>query len=260
MLRKLGLTGPQAEAYLLLNEHGPLSPPVVAGHLRLSRTNAYKVLDSLAALNIAMRQEYHKKLLYRAADPTALANLVATRRNEVIALEVATQEAISALRSARQRGAQHSRVAVQSGTAEIVRDYETEAARQEPIYFIKPPADIPFMGFELMDRLRRLVSGKRVARFGITPDSPEAPDVPAVDARSNLTRTWLDSAAYTAPVEWSVAGDVLSIRVFSGEGRVISINDAEVADAFRQLWLAFDASLRSDPAYVRRPLKARRHI
>lgn len=259
LLINAGLTQAQAAAYLYLLEHGDSTPPSLSKNLTITRSNSYKVLDSLEELGLASKHEIRKKFVYRAADPSALAELVAHKRNSVIALEQNVNSAMQVLRSTYQKSSGgKTLVEVSEGKSAISEGYAKQAAIKQPIYFIKSRVDIPFMGFEAMDRARRLPVTYDTPRFGITPDGSEGAAVPEIDKRTNLTRTWVDSEAYTAPVEWTVSGDELLIHIFEGKGRVIRVVDYEVADSFRQLWQIMDSSLRSGPTYKKLPKRANR--
>ena len=260
LLTQAGLTDLQASAYLFLLERGESTPPDLAKHLNMTRSNAYKVLDSLLELQLVNRHNRKKKFVYQAADPTALASLVAEKRNSVIALEQNIREAMQQLRKTYRKGSGATAVSIRQGQEVMIQAYEQQAESGEPIYFIKSRADIPFMGYETMDRLRRLPTERGVERHGITPDSSEAVLNPAVDKRTRLTRTWIKSDAYTAPVEWAVSGNELLIQVFADGGGVIKVQDTQVAEAFRQLWQLTDKALRQDPEYKKLPQHAKRTV
>lgn len=260
LLIETGLTDLQAAVYVFLLEHGESSPPLLAKSLQMTRTNAYKVLDSLQELQLVTRHDRHKKFAYQAADPSALANLVAEKRNDVIALEHNVREAMQQLRKLHRKSSAAAKVSSRQGVEAMIEAYEQQAELGETIYFVKSCDDIPFMGYETMRRIRHLPGERGTERFGITPDSSGAVLNPAIDKRSRLTRTWLDSERYTAPVEWTVSGDELLIQVFAEAGRVIRIQDAAVADAFQQLWRLTDTALRHDPGYARLPKRAKREV
>jgi len=71
-----GLTKPQAEAYALLIELGEVKPAIAATRLKITRTNAYKVLDKLVELGLASKGEEGKTLAYSATNPIALRHFV----------------------------------------------------------------------------------------------------------------------------------------------------------------------------------------
>lgn len=260
LLVSAGLTELQAKAYLYLLEHGQTPPPALAAHLSITRTNAYKVLDALLGLNLASKHEVRKKLVYRAADPTALASLVADKRNAVIALEKSVNTAMQQLRSTYSKHYGTSSAVTRYGKQRMLEAYQNQAEQQQDIYFIKSRADIPFLGFEAMHRVRTLANRYDIQRYGITPDGPEGVVDPKIDAHSKLVRTWVPTESYTAPVEWSASGDCLLIHVFDKNGRVVVVRDAEIADAFRQMWHLLDESIRQRPDYDQLPIHARRRV
>ena len=250
LLTKAGLSDLQAGVYLYLLDHGQAAPPVIAKALHLTRSNAYKVLERLEELDLAQKSENNKKLVYLAADPTALASLVAEERNRVIALEHSVKDAMQQLQAKYRKSTKSSQVSTGRGQAALVSAYEQQATQKQPIYFVKSRADIPFMGFETMDRLRQLPARHGTKRFGITPDGAEAPTNPEIDTSSNLTRTWIPAERYTAPVEWTVSGSELLISVFADKGYYIRIQDRVVTDAFEQIWKLIDDNVRTNPTYT----------
>src|SRR3990167_5800800 len=173
ILFQIGLTKHQVAAYRYLLGSGPTPPPKLAKKIRLSRSNAYKVLDQLIAMRLVSRLEYNKKLHYKAEDPIALASIAAEERNRVIALEKNIKEALKQLRDTYQKSSGGTDVQTFRGPVAIKALYEHQIKWAEPVYFIKSRADIPYLGFEAMDNLRKLSAKYTTPRFGITPDSPE---------------------------------------------------------------------------------------
>lgn len=260
ILRQVGLTDLQIAVYEYLLGSGPTPPPQLAKKLKLTRTNAYKVLDQLVEIGLISRTEINKKYVYKAEDPIALASIVAEERNRVIELEKSVKESVKALRQTYQKTASTSEVQTYAGNSAVKSLYEHQAKLAEPIYFIKTRSDIPFMGFEAMDYIRRLPAKLGTRRYGIVPDVSEAPKNPAVDRPTNLERTWIDDTAYTAPVEWTVSGDELMIISFSDSTAGIRIKNPVIANAFRQLWHIMDDNLKANPNYKKSPKKAKRTI
>lgn len=260
ILKEIGLSELQAQTYLYLLEHGATSPPTLTKALNITRTNAYKVLDQLHELRLVNRTEVKKKFVYHAEDPIALASLVAEERNRVLALEKNTKEALKKLRLAYQKGNTETEVQTYQGTVAVKSLYEHQARIEEPIYFVKTRADIPFMGYDTMDRIRKLPVKYGTRRYGIIPDAPEAALNNKINERSNLDRTFMFPESYTAPVEWTVSGDELMIISFSENTSGIRIKNAVVANAFKQLWSMLDENLRANPNYAQHPLYAQRKV
>jgi predicted transcriptional regulator len=260
LLKEIGLSELQAQTYLYLLEHGPTSPPSITTALKITRTNAYKVLDQLHDLRLVNRTEVKKKFVYNAEDPIALASLVAEERNRVLALEKNTKEALKKLRLAYQKQSTGSEVQTYQGAVALKALYEHQITLKQPIYFVKTRADIPFMGYETMDRVRTLPVKFGTQRYGIIPDAPEAAVNNEINSKSNLERTWMFPESYTAPVEWTVSGDELMMIVFNENGTGIRIKNSVIAESFRQLWKMLDKNLKANPDYQKHPLYAKREV
>ena len=260
LLQQAGLTDVQAKAYLYLLSNGESAPPTVATALSLTRSNAYKILDKLVTLGLLGRSEVNNKFIYRALDPIALSGIVASERNRLIALENGVKNAISELRRTYETTADKSDVRTYLGKESVKALYIEQARIGQPIRFVKTRADIPVMGYETMDKIRQLPAKVGTERYGITQDREEASANPAIDRKTNLTRTWIESDDYTAPVEWSVSGDELLIISFEQDASAVRIKNQVVANAFKELWQLLDRSIRKDPYYKRLPQQAKRKI
>lgn len=257
---QIGLSPHQEKAYKYLLRYGASPPPRVAKHLKLSRTNSYKVLDSLVQLGLVARAEIDKKLVYRAEDPIVLASLVGEERNRVIALEKSVKNALKELRQDYQKTVVDNAVLTYKGAPAVKGLYEHQASLKKPIYFLQSRLDRAFMGFDAMHSIRFLANPHNTTRYGITPDVREAAVNPELDRKSNLVRTWMPAEGYTAPVEWTVSGDELMIITFGDKPAGIRIKDAVVADAFSQVWSLLNENLRNNPEYKKLPKKAARKI
>ncbi len=258
ILIEAGLSKLQAQVYLYLLDNGSTYPTALMNKLKITRTNTYKVLESLERLGLARRQMQRNKASYYPEDPVALTSLVAEKRNSVIALEKGITKAMNGLETRYHKHRSSAQVEILTGRRSIEKSYTAQAELRQPIHFLKSRADIPFMGYETMVAIRKNQGKLSGSRYGITTDSAEAPKDHAIDRRTNLERTWIDENNYTAPVEWSVSGDMLVIQVFNEEGKSIVIRSDLVADAFRQLWRIADTALRSSEKYKNYPLKATR--
>lgn len=260
LLQGLGLTPAQAEAYLYLLDHPQTTPPRLAKQLGITRTNAYKLLDRLVELELATRRDIDKKLAYSAEDPIALTNLLSVERNRMIALERGVKESLHGLRNKFRQQTAKTTTKVQYGRAHLVEAYQEQAAQGQDVYFVASRSDIPYMGFETMSEIRHMPKKYGAQRYGLVVDHVGGPVNPAIDERTNLTRTWLPAEEYDAPVEWAVSGDEVNIYVFEKQGSVIRLQHPAVAESFRQLWRIMDKHLRADPVYATLPRKARRNV
>lgn len=259
-LIEAGLSRLQAQVYLYLLDRGSAAPNMLTENLTITRTNAYKVLESLEKLELVKRTTKNKKATYYPENPTALASLVAEKRNDVIALEQSVDKAMRGLQDKYRKLKTDISAEVLLGKEAIIEGYDNQAQQRQPIYFIKSRADIPFMGFEVMDEVRHRQAKLSNARYGITTDSAEAPKNKEIDRRTNLARTWVNENDYTAPVEWSVCGDTLVIQVFDDEGKSVVIRSDLIAQSFTQIWHIADKALRSSADYKKLPVKAARMV
>lgn len=221
MLIQAGLTQAQAAAYLYLLNHGPAAPPSIANALSLTRTNAYKILDALVEIELVRKNEVNKKLVYRATDPLALANLLAQERDRIVAVEQHVREAMHELRAAYEKNNAAHDVQTFQGSQAVKALYLSQAKASKPIYCLESSAASQALGRETIEAIRHIPSKQGTELYVTAP------------------------ADHTAPVEWSVCGDELLIMNFADEPTAIRIHDAAAAESFRQLWQLIDESLEA---------------
>lgn len=248
-----GLSDLQAKAYLLLLEEGEITPPKLAGRLNISRTNAYKVLDKLSELRLAVRSDSDKKISFEPGNPLALSNLAAEQRNLATAQEEAVKSVLSSLMTQFYSHSEQPLASVVSGKEAVIDAYRQQINQLEPIYFIRSRSDIVSMGFDTMHDIRITPSRHGIKRHGITPDITTTPINPQSDERSNLDRTWMKLEDYDAPVEWSISGSTLLIVVFGNEPHAVTIANPLIAGAFKQLWRLLNNCLKSMDYYGELP-------
>jgi sugar-specific transcriptional regulator TrmB len=129
-----GLSKSQALAYALLIENGELSPPQAALKLKLSRTNAYKLLDKLVEMNLAEKID-DRKALYRANNPMALTKLAADLRAEAHARENAVSNVMKDLLGKYYENTEQPGVTVVSGRSDVANAFHSQISLNEDIYF-----------------------------------------------------------------------------------------------------------------------------
>ncbi len=245
-----GLNEQQALAYALLLESGEMSPADAAKKLNITRTNAYKVLDKLVEMGLAVKKDVRKKYVYYPDNPQALSRLVAEQRNIATAREEAVRSIIGELMARYRTHTDQPDVHTVTGREAVANAYRDQVLQKEPIYFLRSRMDIPIMGFEKMHEIRTLPSRFNLDRHGITPDlSTGTTSNKAPDKRSSLTRTWVKQEDYSAPVEWSVSGSNLLIVLFSDEPHAITIDNPLIAESFRQIWQIMNDCLQAMPYY-----------
>ena len=245
-LTTIGLSQLQAETYALLIEVGEIKPPEAASKLKLSRTNAYKVLDKLVDMGLAIKEDINKKVTYKAANPMSLANLTAAYRAEAVVREEAVSKVMKDLLAKYHTHFDQPSVQTFTGKNEVANAYRAQIKLGEDIFFIHTRADVPKMTFDVMHEIRTLPAQNGQKRRGIlnTQDSPVNWDS---HKRSNLDITWINPQYYNAPVEWSVTDSSLLIVLYASEPHAILITDNVVALAFKQIFSFLDLVLKEMP-------------
>ena len=254
-LTAVGLSPLQAEAYALLIEHGELKPPVAARQLKLTRTNAYKVLDKLVELKLARKTEDGKKLTYSPTHPMALADLASQYRAEATAREEAANTAMQSLLRQYYMHSDTPGTQTASGPKAVADLYRTQIALREDLYFIRTTADIPSMGFDTMHELRTAPSRHGNQRHGILSVRESDTTNPEAHNRSNLEVTWLERGKYTTPVEWSATESSLLMVIYGEEPQAILITNPLVGAAFIQIWQLLSSFIQAQPTHKQQTLK-----
>jgi predicted transcriptional regulator len=244
----VGLTNIQAEAYAILMENGEIKPPLLVKELKLTRTNAYKILDRLVELGLANKSDENKKFVYRPTNPTSLSGLTDQYRAEATAREEAANNLIHDLLDAYYQHSDKPTSEVFSGKKDVIRAYQRQINLREDIYFIRTKTDIAAMGFDTMHEIRVAPERNGTQRFGIL-GTEKGTVNHANHERSNLTPTIMDAKNYTAPVEWSVTDSSLLIVSYAKEPHAILIVDSTVAMAFKQLWTLLNGFLKTQPVH-----------
>ena len=243
-----GLSKSQAEAYALLIEHGELTPPETAIKLKLSRTNAYKLLDKLAELKLAIKIS-NKKATYQLSNPIALTSLASNLRAEVSSRENAITNVMKEIITKYYSHTEQPGVEVISGREKVGDAFRNQISLNENIYFIRSQADITSMGFDTMHEIRTRPARHGLNRFGILQKSDEAPVNYESHERSNLDITWVRSEDYNMPVEWSVTKSSLLIILYGTEPHAITISNPIIAGSFLQIWQLLSSCLKAMPYY-----------
>ena len=233
-----------------------MSPAQVVLDLKVSRTNAYKILDKLVEFQLAEKKEKQKKIVYLPTNPMALSNLVAEQRNIATSREEAANGVMAELLATYHSRTNQPSGKVYSGKVNVAAAYRSQIQQKSPIYFVRTRSDIPVMGFDTMHEIRIAPERHNIKRYGLTPDlGAGTTNTPQIDQRSNLQRTWMRQEDYTAPVEWSVSGSTLLIVMFESQPQAIMIESPLIADAFRQIWQLLSSTIQSMDYYKDLPRK-----
>ncbi len=254
-LSAAGLNETEAKTYKALLARKAWLPSELAKNVSETRTNIYKILDKLTSLGLAERLDEHKKLTYRAANPSRLLELSrelrAKREQAEQSLEANSHELI------RQYVATQEQAAVQffQGKNEIAKIFHEIANSKTRVLFLHTRAGIDFYGFNYMHDLRMLAVDAGVKRYALAPDSDKSPmNYKEMDKKANLIRTWLREEDYTAQVEWGVFDDKLYIISYGNEALGMIIESSQIAVAFRQIYALIDQGEKAQSWHTTLPL------
>ena len=224
-----------------------MSPPEAAVKLKLSRTNAYKLLDKLVELKLAVKSP-SDKASYKISNPVALTSLAANLRAEATARENAVGVVMKELITKYYAHTEQPSTEVVSGKLEVANAFRNQANFGEDIYFVRSLTDIASMGFDTMHEIRVNPSLHGLNRFGILPTGGGLVNYEG-HKRSNLEITWVKNEDYNIPVEWSVTKSSLLIILYGTEPHAITISNPLIAGSFLQIWHLLDSCLRAMPYY-----------
>ena len=259
-LQELGLTKAQAVAYSTLVKNNPSSPPALAKLILESRTNTYKVLESLESLNLVRRDETKKKISYWANNPSALSEITKKKQLEAETnakrLKAGMPEMIDEfLRHSEQPGVRYFQ-----GKDGLKHIYNDQLETGQEVTYVRAISDVQGLDDHALHMIRNLFPARGIKRRAITQDyqlttlaAGERMPIEESDGLMMLERTWIHKDDYTAPVEWSAYGDKLSIISFGEETIGMIIESPQIAEAFRQLFGLLDRGIRLRPDYVKMP-------
>lgn len=235
-LTDIGLTSSQAKAYLTLVQFGSLSPPEVGKKIKETRTNAYKILDKLAELGLATKNESSKKIVFSASNPIALEAFAKKHRDEVLEQEKKIKLAMPTLMNFFYTYSEQPGVRFFQGKEGIKQIFDDMLRTHQDIYLIRSPADVPFYGEQFFENFKKQRAKLKIKTFALTPDVPSANHNPEIDEKNLFSRTWLKSDAYNSAVEWNAYGNKLAIISYGEEAIGMIIESPLIADSFRQLF------------------------
>jgi sugar-specific transcriptional regulator TrmB len=258
ILINIGLNPTQAKAYLTLVRYGSLTPPELANKTGETRSNAYTVLDRLVELGLAKKLEANKKLVYRIENPVALEKLVKQHRDDALQREKLVKDSMPALLNFFYTYSEQPGIRFFQGKQGIEDIYNDQIRTGKEIEFVRSTSDVKLYDYETMRKLRGKFAKMNIPRHSFSPDAPDIPtNWREVDPIRKLKRTWMRTDDYTAPVEWGVYGNKVSIISFGEEAIGMIIESPQIAEAMRQILKLMDEGLRSRPDYTKLPTKAR---
>lgn len=257
LLIQLGLNKTQAKAYLTLVQFGSLTPPELAKKTGETRTNAYTVLDRLVELGLAKKHDIAKKLQYRPENPIALEKLAQQGRDEALERERLVKGSMATLLNYFYTYSEQPGVRFYQGKDGIEAIYKDQLRTKQPLYIVRSWKDRDFFGKGVFNVWRKRPAAHGIPTIMLSPDVEDANNDPELDKKLLWSRTWMRKEDYTAPVEWDIYGDKVSIISFGEEAIGMIIESPQIAEAMRQMFKLMDRGLKADPEYAKMPKHGR---
>lgn len=252
-----GLSETEARCYEALLTKSDWKPSKLALVVNESRTNCYKILEKLESFGLAKKLENTTTSRFRANNPARLIELAHQKRLEQEQAEKELQLSVQDLTSKYikihdQAGIQHYQ-----GLDEITHIFDEIANATTDVLFVHTRSGDDYYGFKAMHNLRMRAVNNGVQRKALTPDTDIATsDYETFDPTVLLSRTWLRSEDYDAPVEWGTYDDKVYIINYGKEALGVTLQSKAIAKAFRELFAMLESGQHAQPWYKELPRNA----
>lgn len=260
ILQEAGLTKAEATIYTLLVKNSPCSPPKLADLTDESRTNTYKLLDSLEEKGLVTRDDTHKKLRYWANNPSNLLESLKKRRADMETAEKRFQDSLPVMIDEYFKYSEQPSIRYFNGIKGIKQVYQDQLDDAKPIIFTMSFGIRDFFGEEGMHKLRNQYPKRGIQRKVFYADvahnlDPGVPVIPTSesDKLMLLDRIWVDDTDLTVPVEWSVYGNKVSIISLGSEIVGMIIESPQIAASLREIFTLLERKIKMDPDYKNYP-------
>ncbi len=262
ILQQAGLTKAEAAIYTILVKNSPCPPPKLADLAGESRTNTYKLLDTLEEKGLVSRDETQKKLRYWANNPSNLSENLKKQRTEVEAAEKRYQDSLPAMIDEYFKYSAQPSIRYFHGKDGIKEIYEDQLKTGEPVTFTHSPELVRSFGVRDMHLIRNRFPAQGISRHVFYTDveqilEPGEKTIPIAESDKimNTTRTWLREGDLNEPVEWAVYGNKLSIISLGDEFVGMIIESPQITASFHELLSLLDRKIRAEPSYANMPEK-----
>ncbi len=262
ILQQAGLTKAEAAIYTLLVKNSPCPPPKLADLASESRTNTYKLLDALEEKGLVSRDETQKKLRYWANNPSNLLEGLKKQRADMEATEKRYQDSLPSMIDEYFKYSEQPSIRYFHGKDGVKQVYEDQLKTAEPVTFIYSPEVVQSFGAQDMHIIRNKFPARGIDRHVFLPDvdpsiGADEATIPIAksDELMRTTRTWLHEDDLSAPVEWAVYGNKLSVVSLGSEFVGLIIESPQITASFRELLTLLDRKIRAEPSYGAMPQK-----
>lgn len=260
ILQEAGLTKAEAAIYIILVKNSPLAPPKLADMANESRTNTYKLLESLEEKSLVSRDDSQKKLRYWANNPSNLLETLKKRRAAVETAEKRFEDSLPTLMDEYFKHSEQPSIRYFNGVDGVRQIYQDQLDDARSITFTMSFGIRDFYGDQGMHEIRNEFPKRGIQRHVFYPDvahtfEPGEPTTPIdeSDRLMLLKRTWVDNEDLKAPVEWSVYGNKVSIISLGSEVVGMIIESPQIAASLLEIFNLLDRKIRVAPGYNKLP-------
>jgi sugar-specific transcriptional regulator TrmB len=241
ILKKAGLSDPQAEIYECLLKNGAMTPAELGEKTSQSRENCYAIIKKLVDLEL-VEQTKDKKTTYRVLNPSNLEVLAERRRKVAARNEKAVKDNISTLLDVFYANNELPGSRTVEGPEGLKDIYNDIISTKKDVFILRCVASRHFWhskeeyhDFLTRHREQRAING--IHTYALTPVNPYSLKNAknGKHAADNYHRAWSPTADYTAPVEIQVYGDKTALISFGETIMSTIITSPTVAEAMRQI-------------------------
>lgn len=234
-IQELGLNDSQANMYVLLMQHGSLTPPEAAKLSGETRTTVYSIFDKLEKLGLVKKKPDTKKATYIPENPAALERLAESKYQQSVELKQKISSNMQRYMTYFYTYQEQPGVRFFQGKDGIIKMYEDQLRTKQNIYFLRSESDVNIMGktiYKVIENRHKL--GIKV--FGI--EANEADNVEFSqknDKRLGREMVFYPQGTYTAPVNIYTYGNKTALISYGEEVIGTIVESPQIAKAFRQI-------------------------
>ncbi|MCR4312069.1 MAG: hypothetical protein NUV56_02180 [Candidatus Uhrbacteria bacterium] len=239
LLDQAGFSSEAAEIYSALLLHGPMTAGALLKRVTLKRGLLYKVLHDLMAEGYVLEGEHRGRMLFSPQDPDTILDRLEAEAEAASKRASEIRDRLPELRAKYLTATERPTVKYFEGVEGLRKMYEAKLKMVDKhLYFVRPgKVDVYQSHFgdwfaDFLERQRKM----GITVHGITADDPETNHNPEKDKLRHFLRTWIREEDYTAPVEWSVFDNTVSIISYGQEVFGIMIDNPQIAKAMKQVF------------------------
>lgn len=240
-----GLSEKEADVYLALLELGTSSVTEIARRARVTRTNAYHLLNALLSYGLISSNQEESKMLFSAEKPDRLLYWMKERLNEAERNYEEIENLLPELRSVYHDPEQKVRVRYYEGVEGIISAYEDTLSAKTKIlgYASVEQQHAFFPGYFPEYYERRTNNGIEVECF--LAETDDSLRIKAMD-KKHLRKSLIVPKKFSISPEINIYDDKIAILSLKEKFGVV-IESKEVADAFKKMFgLAYERAEQYD--------------